>query len=181
MEKTDESVATSQKTRDRFKRHIKRLNNGHLTDSIIFMQSLHNATKSLSEDNGAVSVCVKGCSHCCKLNVDVTLVEADYIAHQLKRGGYDFGYQAGFERGSYCPFHDADTKTCGIYEFRPIACQLFASMDSPEYCKTPDVPHKITTQHSLGPFEQLVAPIEQASVNDKTPVYADIREWFREV
>lgn len=179
MVSTGESIPTSKKTQAKFRRHIERFQKGELTDSIIFMQSLHSATKSLSEDNAAVSVCEKGCSHCCKLSVDVTLVEADYIATRIKGGGYEFGYQAGFESESYCPFHNAATKACSIYEFRPIACQLFASLDSAEYCEQLDVPHKITTQHSIGVFDQIVEPIELASVNDKTPVYADIREWFR--
>lgn len=180
MRVTQEVFDVGQKSKAKLKRHLGRFMRGELQDGIIFMQSLHNVTKSLSLDHAAQSVCKKGCSHCCKLNVDVTMVEAAYIASKLK-GGYEFDYKAGFDKGSYCPFHNSQTQACAIYEFRPIACQLFASVDSAEYCKTPDVPHKVLTQHSTGVFDQLVEPIEKASINDKSPVYADIREWFRKV
>ncbi|MGL4835398.1 MAG: YkgJ family cysteine cluster protein, partial [Shewanella sp.] len=161
MRKLPESVDVSNKTKAKLRRHQARFQNGELNQAMIFMQSLHGVTKSLSQDHGGLSVCTKGCSHCCKLNVDLTLVEASYIAQRMKVDGVEFGYQQGFTPDTYCPFHNAVTKACQIYEFRPIACQLFASMDSVEFCKTPDVPHKVMTQFSIGTaFVQLVEPIE---------------------
>lgn len=179
MVTTQRELKTSNKAVVKLTRHIERHKKGELTDSLIFMQSLHNGTKALSESFSKVSVCTKGCSHCCKLNVDLTLVEALYIKSKLKGDNVALRYSAGFESGTFCPFHNEATKACNIYEFRPIACQLFASVDSAEYCKTPDVAHEVLTQHSISAFEDLVRPLEDAGrLHPEYPVYADIREWF---
>ena len=141
------------------------------------------AIRSSSADIQKISVCKHGCSLGCKLNVDISEIEADYINDKLEAIKPDLAvklsYSKGFDSGSFCPFHDHDTKSCNIYEFRPVVCQMFASVDSPTFCETPDIPHEITTLYSSKPVVKMLSMVDDVGGKDGLPKYADIREWFK--
>ncbi|EBQ4837748.1 YkgJ family cysteine cluster protein [Salmonella enterica subsp. arizonae] len=121
------------------------------------------------------AVCQSGCAYCCKIPVDVTLMEAELIAYEtgkvinnpnpIKRISY---------KNSYCPFFDVDNAKCTIYSVRPLACRCFYSLEHYKYCKNVEVHHLITTVDSnskWGEIESLLLTLSNNKV-------ADIREWF---
>ena len=153
----------------------KHLNKAHSANAI-----LNNAYKFVDlamSDMAAASVCAKSCAHCCKLAVDVTLLEAAYIE---KNTGYkmNLNKQRQPERNqTYCPFLNTKTATCKIYKFRPLACRWFFAFDNPVYCENPFASHAISATGGVpaNPYlKKLYSYIGQASNEQRF----DIRQFF---
>lgn len=103
--------------------------------------------------SGRQIFCAAGCSNCCTLFVQATLVEALFVAEQLdvvqseklqdyvKRQQKIFAGESDFlailrkQRTTLgpCPFLDADG-SCSIYEQRPLACRALLSTKDPAWC-----------------------------------------------
>ena len=76
-----------------------------------------------------------GCDHCCRVPVQVTALEVDYIQKMTGREAVNLlNISFLVADNSPCPF--LKKSMCSIYEFRPLNCRVFASMDSVEHCKT---------------------------------------------
>ncbi len=127
------------------------------------------------------AVCQKGCAHCCSLDVDVSLIEALYIADNTGLTVVD--REQRINRGyhktkSYCQFLDQETATCSIREFRPLMCRTFFAMDNPKFCEMGSdfKKHAIFNLRSTPLFEHFGNELTNISQNKN----ADIREWFKE-
>jgi Fe-S-cluster containining protein len=102
-------------------------------------QKLEAAYAYFDRYNAFVStfaVCSKGCNHCCKMDVQLTRLEAEYI--QLKTGGkhrVDGGSRRTTGHRDACPFL-GEGGACSIYSARPFNCRTFHALDDPKYCKT---------------------------------------------
>lgn len=75
--------------------------------------------------------CRAGCSHCCRIPVQLTRVEAGVIAHE---NGFRVTNPAKYSvdgnpayTGTPCPF--LVENQCSIYETRPMACRIHYNMD----------------------------------------------------
>ena len=127
------------------------------------------------------SVCVKGCSHCCILDVSVTLLEAAYIENNTKHKIINGGKVRRAERNTeYCPFHDEKTSSCSIYFFRPLACRWFFTMDDPAHCEDPKKSHAISASNGTPTnphLKSLFSYVEESSNGDRR----DIRQFFNKV
>lgn len=97
--------------------------------------------------------CAPGCSNCCTLFVQATLVEALIVAQQLDEeqfvklekyvllqrevlaGEHDFLAVLRKQRSTIgpCPFLDISGR-CSIYAQRPFACRSLLSTKDPEWC-----------------------------------------------
>lgn len=76
------------------------------------------------------TVCGKGCAHCCYMNVDVTEVEASYIAEYTKKPlnvNINSSVYADISKHSDipCPFLDVNDSSCTIYDVRPSVCRMY--------------------------------------------------------
>jgi len=121
------------------------------------------------------TVCSTGCSHCCKINVVISSIEAAYIANNLNIS-YDSGNNITKDHSTSCTFLKDDT--CSIYEYRPFNCRTFHTLDDPEYCKT-------TTEHIVygsaekgygsDIYRMFKNELEQLN---KHRAYRDIRDFF---
>jgi hypothetical protein len=153
-------------------------------DPLKKVRNLYAFVDWMLSDSGVnkASVCTKGCSHCCYLDVDVTLLEAAYIAHNT---GYTMQdreqrlHKNYHEDKQYCGFLDRESGTCSIYEYRPLACRTFFSMDSPDLCDLDNgtAEHAIFTSNS----HSILAYLRQQLLMVGGDRYADIREWFKEM
>lgn len=125
----------------------------------------------------AVCPTVGGCAHCCHVPVQVTAMEADYIQ---KKAGIEAANLLAVSfftpDNSPCPF--LKKSMCSIYEYRPLNCRVFASMDSVEHCKTGDIKHWISTVESTPALQELSNILLSTSKGTKYATFADIRHWF---
>ncbi len=142
------------------------------------IEAAHRAVDSLNVSATNNSVCVKGCSHCCKVNVDVTAGEAAYI--ELRSGKkvieHKYTKHVGSKKIEYCPFHDGETATCTIHEYRPITCRSFYAFDDPILCVGNDQTHAITTAFNNTNVKQVLDILNTITGDDTR----DIRAWFGE-
>jgi hypothetical protein len=79
--------------------------------------------------------CSKGCSHCCRMDVQVTSLEAEYI---VVGTGIHHSPSARFTRGhkTACPFL-SDGGECSIYAVRPLFCRTYHALSAPALCGEP--------------------------------------------
>ncbi len=125
------------------------------------------------------SVCKRGCSHCCKIDVAVTKLEALYIEKQT---GSTMNRKRKFSTNhrDVCPMLLADG-VCRIYEYRPFNCRTFHTLDSPDYCATPGVSHVIygvanhKVSYQSGCYKMMK---DKCNSLNQTKESKDIRDYF---
>lgn len=126
------------------------------------------------------AVCKKGCSWCCRVPVDVSALEVQYI-HE-KTGIKSVELERGFDWSrepdkTKCPFLKDDC--CSIYEARPFNCRLFATVDDPMYCVDGSTKHNIYSYQSNQGLLILRKFLDDVSeMNYKCAPMGDIREWY---
>ncbi|MDQ9126815.1 YkgJ family cysteine cluster protein [Serratia fonticola] len=79
--------------------------------------------------------CKKGCAHCCKMDVQLTPLEAEYIVHATKIPAINSPLSTG--NTSMCPFL-SEKEVCSIYNFRPLLCRTYHVLSDPYLCEDPD-------------------------------------------
>ena len=75
------------------------------------------------------TTCQKGCSACCKMDVQLTPFEAEYIALASSIPHRNSPLSKGHE--SSCPFL-SEKGTCSIYNYRPLLCRTYHVLSEPE-------------------------------------------------
>lgn len=102
----------------------------------------------MSRDGSIKPDCKKGCAYCCHLNVDVLSIEMNYIWKRVikyltpeqlidikkqARINYEVKNKLNYENRLLsrqpCAFLDKSTKSCMIYEDRPLSCRGMYSGD----------------------------------------------------
>lgn len=78
--------------------------------------------------------CSKGCSHCCRMDVQITSGEAEYIALTT---GIPHDPTAQLTKGNKtpCPFLSG-IGDCTIYSQRPLFCRTYHALSAPKLCGT---------------------------------------------
>jgi Fe-S-cluster containining protein len=175
---------------EEFKLEVDRLD-GSSIENDKFMEMLYKYVDKVMEHISPLSVCQSGCSNCCKLNVSVSIMEAEYIesktGHKYNRKAREFTQQRRGENSgkllSNCPFLNVNTRTCSIYEYRPLSCRMFLTFDSADHCKTVNSTHKIFSTESSPAFTQVLISLLK-SVNKQQRLrfnISEIRELFKKV
>ncbi len=121
------------------------------------------------------SVCSKGCSACCKNDVFITSLEANYIAKKAKISTKKTVKSTSKHSNTPCPF--LKNNSCSIYSYRPFNCRTFFTLDNPKYCNTGDSHQIYGVQGGQGipMIESLKQYTEK--LNGKRPE-SDIRNFF---
>jgi Fe-S-cluster containining protein len=120
-----------------------------------------------------IIVCQKGCSYCCKIPVEVSELEVDYIEKNTK---YKIQHIERIDTNEYCPFLNRQKGICNIYEFRPLVCRTFFTFDHPEYCENKDEKHLIIT---LEGNPKLWGMYNLLLLNTNSKSKKDIRYYFK--
>jgi hypothetical protein len=76
--------------------------------------------------------CSKGCSACCRMDVQLTKFEAYFIEYST---GFSFAIGSPFSRHNTtpCPFL-SPSNDCLIYDFRPLVCRTYHTLSDPALC-----------------------------------------------
>lgn len=139
----------------------------------------HKMSDLANDKSAANSVCVKGCAHCCQVNVDVTVVEAIYIekmtGHEINIKPYSI--PAGSKLVPYCPFLNQESATCSIHEYRPIACRGFFTFDDPKLCVGNDQIHAVSNAWHVPATRVIMEMLLECSNGE----VKDIRSYFSNV
>jgi hypothetical protein len=125
------------------------------------------------------AVCKAGCSHCCKIGVDVTRVEALYIERSTGKTMHRKRKRSMNHR-TPCPMLSSDGK-CGIYEHRPFNCRTLHTLDDSSFCTTPNVTHAIYGIPQAKPRYGSDCYAQMANIRDalnKNGEVKDIRDYF---
>ena len=124
--------------------------------------------------------CSKGCSACCKMNVDITSIEAERLSAAsgkrmasvrapLRRSTDEFS-------GVPCPFLVGDV--CSVYEARPYACRAHQSFDTDAFWCQPERSNSVElTRLRLDGARSAYSAI---AGNTQLHGFADIRDFFPE-
>jgi len=125
------------------------------------------------------SVCQKGCAHCCRIDVNMSRLEAEYITF---KGGPMLDQGSKFSVGHSTPcYFLTENSTCSIYALRPFNCRTFHTLDDPKYCVDGYEEHQ--TYGSAGKgygvniYSELARWLSELHMYRCLP-YRNIRDWF---
>jgi len=120
------------------------------------------------------SVCKKGCSACCKSDVNMTKLEAIYIEknsnHVARRTKKNTR-----KHKTPCPF--LVDNSCSTYEHRPINCRTLYTLDDPKYCETKEA-HQLYGANGGKGINIIYTLKEYSEKLNGTNGSADIRDYF---
>lgn len=122
--------------------------------------------------------CQNGCSACCKMNVDVTSVEAERLAlvsgKRMARVTAPIKHREDEFSGVACPLLVNDS--CSVYEARPFACRAHHSFDTSSYWCQPERAYA----GEMGMATLGGAKLAYGVLAGKTSLrgFADIRDFF---
>ena len=74
----------------------------------------------------------KGCSHCCRIDIQITSLEAENIWFYTRRSAQLTGPVTTGHK-TPCPFL-ANDGACSIYAERPLICRIYHVTGDPAYC-----------------------------------------------
>lgn len=140
------------------------------------LRKIYELTDTLTAFVAPYMVCEKGCSHCCRIDVHVSSVEAQYIEKNLglvPRAGHSVSSGHSAAKRS-CPFLSSGS-TCSIYQHRPFACRTFHTVDDPAFCEDLGAFHVTYSRKNNGMLNKLFLMINY--INGNRPV-RDIRDFF---
>ncbi|WP_051632684.1 YkgJ family cysteine cluster protein [Nitrincola lacisaponensis] len=175
--KTDEfELPPIPKSLDQQFQALKVETNQYLDNQLKVLNAMYGYMNKYNKFISGFSVCKKGCSHCCKNDINITSLEAEYIAQNanVKPNSIPVKNENG---KSICPFL-SEYGECKVYEFRPFNCRTFHALDDPKYCMT-DENHMIygSSGHGYGSIilVKIYHAINQLNGSHRS---GDIRSFF---
>lgn len=122
--------------------------------------------------------CEKGCSSCCRMNITISKVEADYIHRQSGRSSIHIAGTRAHRLeeflGKPCPF--LSQNTCTIYEFRPYVCRKDVSFDTTSYwCEPSRALYATLPMVGFSGIDDALSAVTGKASSD---IVANIRDFF---
>lgn len=143
------------------------------------LQAVYSFMNSYGAFVATFAVCGKGCSHCCRMDVQMGSLEAHYIAERVSRPA-DTGHSVTRGHVSACPFLEGNG-SCSVYEWRPFNCRTFHTLDDPKYCVNGIEDHQVYGAAGFGygvAFYEKLAMWLGLVENANGGAIRDVRDWF---
>lgn len=139
---------------------------------------IYSLMSEVNQHLGPYVACGKGCSDCCKMNISISVVEAERLAAASGK------QMAAVERpmqhvkdkfiGRPCPF--LVDNACSVYEVRPYACRAHYSFDTNAYwCHPERANYGEMTHLEMGGVRKAY---DEIVVKSRLHGFADIRDFF---
>lgn len=145
--------------------------------SVLKLKKIYLYMDHFSKYISTFAVCGKGCAHCCKIDIHLTKIEADFIRIEVPSKYYSEAVKKTINHSSNCPFLDKNNE-CSIYSIRPFQCRVFYTLDDPKYCENGE-PHNVYGSHdglyTVNIFSELNDELIKLNRNSK---FYDIRDFF---
>ena len=158
---------TIAKEEDEFMKSLKE------NDDFLKLEKLYNYTDELYKTLDGIHVCQKECAFCCKVPVDISELEVEYIENNTSHNSEEI---IVINKNDYCPFLDQSCGECTIYEYRPLVCRTFYTFDNPSYCEKLDIPHLVATLEKKPKLSKMYELLLIITRNN--PIKKDIRNYF---
>ncbi|WP_324172244.1 YkgJ family cysteine cluster protein [Sulfurimonas sp.] len=136
-------------------------------DNINLLQEIYQYIDKIVSTQDKVISCSKGCSRCCKMDIQITELEANYISKMTKIQ-YTNNNKISNKHTNNCPFLKNDL--CSIYEYRPLYCRYHVIYSNPDNC---GLPHEQEEKFS----NSFINKIQMYNLICNKG-YKDIRDWF---
>ena len=142
------------------------------------LRKIYSLMSEVSQHLGPYVACEKGCSDCCKMNISISVVEAERLSAVSGKPMASVKQPTRHSKeeftGSPCPFLVADS--CSVYEARPYACRAHFSFDTSSYWCHPERMHNgELTLLAMGGVRKAY---DEVVVNSRLHGFADIRDFF---
>ena len=122
--------------------------------------------------------CSKGCSDCCKMNVSISIIEAERLSfisgRNLAAVSRPVRHRSDEFSGIPCPF--LQDNACTVYEHRPFACRAHYSFDDTAYWCHPD--RSNAAEFSLLESGGAKQAYQEIVLKSRLGGFADIRDFF---
>lgn len=105
-------------------------------DLVTKLNAIYRLMDEMAPFVASFTTCKKGCSHCCRYDVQITSFEAEYI---FLKTGIPHRVDGPLTNGhnAPCPFL-SNAGECGIYAHRPAVCRTYHALGDPSDCDDPD-------------------------------------------
>lgn len=142
------------------------------------LQKIYSLMADLGKAAEPYVACGNGCSDCCKINVMISQLEANFIEREtgIKPAKLTGGLLHPQEKflGSPCPF--LKNNSCSIYEVRPFACRKHFSFDTTAYWCEATLTSKF--EFPMIGFTGVEGALLDVAKLTAGGVFADIRDFF---
>jgi uncharacterized protein len=145
--------------------------------SALKLRKIYSYMDNFSQFVSNFAVCHKGCSYCCKIDIQLSRVEAELIKAETDKK-YNEPIKISLNNTTTCPFL-GNEGSCTIYDIRPFSCRVFFTLDHPKYCAS-DEPHYVYGSQNgvftVNIFKELNDEI--LKLNNHSKMF-DIRDYFK--
>ena len=147
----------------------------HIQESrIIKLEKIYSFLTIYGNFVKTFSVCSKGCSHCCSIDIQMTELEAIYIHEKTGKQITNPTGLLSTNNYSPCPFLNTNGE-CTIYDIRPFNCRTFHALDDPKYCETGE-DHQLYNTYTSVYYSKFFEFLLEV-LNETQEIY-DIRDYF---
>lgn len=142
------------------------------------LRKIYSLMEELSQAVKPYVACGKGCSDCCKMNVSISIIEAERLSvvsgKSMTAVKYPVRHPEEEFSGVPCPF--LVEGACSVYEARPYACRAHYSFDTSAYWCHPERSHE--GEMSLLEMGGARQAYDEVVVGSRLRGFADVRDFF---